>query len=98
MSPTRSVTRRVRLPMSWSSSQNAGTASSAATDETRMPKASEIAIGTSICAAGLSLSMSGVRPANVVTVVIRMGRKRETAALTSASSNVSPPARKRFTP
>ena len=98
MPPTMLETRLAPPEMSCSTSQKAGTRSSAAGAEIRMPKASEMAMGTRSCAWVLSVSISGVRPAKVVAVVIRMGRNRVSAELRSASNSVSPPSRKRLTP
>ena len=69
-----------------------------AADETRTPKPSEMAMGTMDLACTLWVNMSGVSPDMVVTVVIRIGRNRDTAALTRASGIESPDARNRFTP
>ena len=96
--PKRLEIRLVPVMTSWHTSQNAGTTSSAAGMETKMPKASDVAMGTSSCAWALLLNISGVNPANVVTVVIRMGRNRETAECMSASRNDSPPERDWLTP
>ena len=58
-----------------------------------MPKANEVAMGTRNCAWVLSFTISGVNPAKVVAVVIRIGRNREMAEFRSASCSESPPAR-----
>jgi len=54
------------------------------------PKATEMAIGIRNCAWKLLLSISGVRPATVVTEVRRMGRKRLMPASQMASRKPLP--------
>ncbi len=65
--------------------------------ESNTPKASETAIGIRNWACTLRSSMSGVRPAKVVSDVRRMGRKRATLASITAVFRSRPARRSRFT-